>query len=59
MSRQGRERRKEREAQEAQLDEPMAMLDLSAYDIPPTRRGAFRDSVAAVADTETTRRRPS
>ena len=29
------------------------MLDLSAYDVPPERRGAFRDAVAAGTDAET------
>ena len=47
------QRRKHREEQEAGLDEPMEMLDLSAYDVPPERRGAFRDAVAAGTDAET------
>jgi hypothetical protein len=47
MSPSWRQRRKEREAAEAAVDdEPMAMLDLSAYDLPPERHGAFRDAVA-------------
>ena len=49
------QRRKQREEQEAGLDEPMEMLDLSAYDVPPERRGAFRDAVASGADAETER----
>jgi hypothetical protein len=51
-----RERRKRREEQEAALDDgPMEMLDLSAYDIPPERRGAFRDAVAAGGDGDAER----
>jgi hypothetical protein len=49
------QRRKRREEQDVVVDdEPMAMLDLSAYDVPPERRGAFRDAVAAgdASDTE-------
>ena len=47
------QRRKDREAVEAEIsDEPMVMLDLSAYDIPPERRGAFRDADAAAAEAE-------
>lgn len=42
------QRRKRREEQEVVVDdEPMAMLDLSAYDVPPERLGAFRAAVAA------------
>jgi hypothetical protein len=42
------QRRKLRDEQEAAVDdEPMAMLDLSAYELPPERLGAFRDAVAA------------
>jgi hypothetical protein len=48
MSTGWRKRRKEREELEASIDEePMAMLDLSAYELPPERLGAFRDAVAA------------
>ncbi len=47
------QRRKAREEVEAEIsDEPMAMLDLSAYDIPLERRGAFRDAVAAAAEAD-------
>ena len=50
------QRRKRREELEAALDdEPMEMLDLSAYDVPPERRGAFRDAVAAGSDSDTQR----
>jgi hypothetical protein len=47
------QRRKRREEQNVVLDEPMEMLDLSAYDVPPERRGAFRDAVAARGESGT------
>ncbi len=47
------QRRKERAHEEAAVDEePMAMLDLSAYELPPERLGAFRDAVAARTATD-------
>jgi hypothetical protein len=50
------QRRKRREEPDVELDdEPMAMLDLSAYDVPPERRGAFRDAVAAGDDSDSER----
>ena len=50
------QRRKQREEHEVVIDdEPMAMLDLSAYDVPPERLGAFRDAVAAGDDHATER----
>jgi hypothetical protein len=53
MARGWMQRRKHRAEQEALLDDkPMEMLDLSAYDVPPERRGAFRDAVAAGGDGE-------
>lgn len=49
-----RQRRKERDDQAAALDDaPMAMLDLSAYELPPERLGAFREAVAARTGTTT------
>ncbi|MGZ8766492.1 MAG: hypothetical protein ACXW2C_12460 [Acidimicrobiia bacterium] len=47
------QRRKRREEQHVVLDEPTEMLDLSAYDVPPERRGAFRRAVAAHGGAET------
>jgi len=45
------QRRNRREDRGVVLDdEPMAMLDLSAYDVPAERRGAFRAAVAAGDD---------
>ena len=47
------QRRKRREEQDVVVDdEPMVMLDLSAYDVPPERRGAFRDAVAEGDDSD-------
>ena len=43
-------RKKGDEDHDAVDDEPMAMLDLSAYDVPPERRGAFREAIAAGSD---------
>jgi hypothetical protein len=50
------QRRKRDAEQEAAIEEePMAMLDLSAYDVPPERRGAFRAAVAAGGDNRSDR----
>ncbi len=47
------QRRKQRDEEEAAIDdEPMAMLDLSAYELPPERLGAFRLAVAARTATD-------
>jgi hypothetical protein len=50
-------RKRDAEQEEAFDDEPMAMLDLSAYDVPPERRGAFRAAVAAGGDDDADRER--
>jgi hypothetical protein len=56
MSRAWMQRKNRREEQEVVLDaEPMTMLDLSAYDIPPERRGAFRAAIAAGDDSNAER----
>jgi hypothetical protein len=45
-------RKRRNEPEELDDDEPTVILDLSAYDVAPERRGAFRDAVAEAGERE-------